>query len=411
MTKPSWLLRSLAAAVAVACLVPAAWAQDDSTAVASETHAQLEAMNEQLQTIQADVLALKKFKFSGYVQARYEITEDSADSVRVEANGTITPANKERFYIRRARLKLTYEASPIAQGVIYFDGGADRIARLLEAYVVLMDPWTVEHVHSLTMGQMNVPFGYELERSSSARELPERSRAENTLFPGERDRGLKIVSMWTPQVETVLGVYNGGGVNHPFFSATDPSRAKDLVGRVRVMQGMIDGAVSASVGTENVPLAGPDKELDKTRYGADAQLYFAVPGLGGASLMAEGYIGQNLNSDSLAALTTRVSGAPIQPVAGANLDHLSTDFVGGYLMFVQNFGDRAQVAVRWDMYDPNTDLDHDQFTRWNAGFNWFWDGHTRLTVSYEAPETDRARAGSYYDPKDNFWTFQAQLRF
>jgi hypothetical protein len=271
---------------------------------------------------------------------------------------------------------------------------------------MLLDPWTVEHVHSLTIGQMNVPFGYELERSSSVRELPERSRAENVLFPGERDRGMKAVSMWTPQLETVLAVFNGGGVNHPFFSATDPSRAKDFMGRVRYAQGVIDGAVSAYVGKETVPLAGRDQELDKTRYGADAQLYFSVPGMGGASITGEGYIGQNLNSDSLRALVSNNL-----PVAGANLSHLATDFIGGYVMYVQNIGEQAQVAIRWDLYDPNTDLDHDQFTRWNAGVNWFWDGHTRLTLAYEAPETDRARAGSYYDPEDNFWTFQAQLKF
>jgi phosphate-selective porin len=405
MPKPSWLQCSLAVVVAAACLVPAVRAQD-TTAVSSETAAQIEAMNEQLQTIQSDVLALKKFKFSGYVQARYEITEDSADTVRVESGGTITPANKERFYIRRARLKLTYDAGPLSQAVVYFDAGQDRVTRLLEAYVQLLDPWTVEHVHSLTIGQMNVPFGYELERSSSVRELPERSRAENVLFPGERDRGMKAVSMWTPQLETVLAVFNGGGVNHPFFSATDPSRAKDFMGRVRYAQGTIDGAVSAYVGKETVPLAGRDQELDKTRYGADAQLYFSVPGMGGASITGEGYIGQNLNSDSLRALVSNNL-----PVAGANLSHLATDFVGGYVMYVQNIGERAQVAIRWDMYDPNTDLDHDQFTRWNAGVNWFWDGHTRLTLAYEAPETERARAGSYYDPEDNFWTFQAQLKF
>ena len=56
---------------------------------------------------------------------------------------------------------------------------------------------------------MNIPFGYEIERSSSVRELPERSRAENVLFSGERDRGLKIVSQWTPQIETVIGGWNG----------------------------------------------------------------------------------------------------------------------------------------------------------------------------------------------------------
>jgi hypothetical protein len=229
---------------------------------------------------------------------------------------------------------------------------------------------------------------------------------EIVLFPGERDRGFKLVSAWRPDLETVIGLFNGGGVNHPFFSATDPTRTKDVVGRVRWMQGVFDVAVSGYSGKEVVPLIGRDQELDKTRLGADTEIYFTLPRAGGGSFTAEGYVGQDINADSLRALV-----ASNLPVAGANLSNLSTDFRGGYLMYVQNFGDRAQLAARYDFYDPNLDKAHDQFERWSAGLNYFWDGNTRLTVSYDAPKTERARAGTYYDPDDNLWTFQFQLKF
>jgi len=362
--------------------------------------------SEQLEALQKDVALLKRFKFSGYIQGRYEITEDSADTVRVDTGGNITPANRERFYIRRARLKLTYTASPLSHGVVYFDGGQDRVARLLEAYVTIRDPWTDKHLHALTVGQMNVPFGYEVERSSGSRELPERSRAENVLFPGERDRGLKIVSSWTPRIETVVGLLNGGGINDPRFPSSDPTRAKDLVGRIRWSQKEFDAAVSGYDGKETTPLIGPDHESDKTRIGADAQIRYGVPSLGKGTVLAEGYWGKDLNADSLKALVSSNL-----PVAGADLSHLSTDFQGGYVMVLQHVNRQTQIALRWDWFDPNTDLDHDQYTRLSAGINYFYDDQTRITVSYDAPDTDKPKGGGFADPEDNVWTFQLQYKF
>ena len=182
-------------------------------------------MNEQIQVLTSDTDKLKKFKFSGYVQARAEFSESSSDSVRVSgATGTIASANATRLYIRRARLKLTYDSSPLSQMVLQIDGGQDRTVRLLDGYITLLDPWTPLHDHQLTAGQFNVPFGYEIERSSSTRELPERSRAENVLFSGERDRGVKLESQWTPQLKTSLSVLNGTGINSADFPATDPTR-------------------------------------------------------------------------------------------------------------------------------------------------------------------------------------------
>lgn len=388
---------------------------DTALVTREELRGLLEGLNEQLQTLQADTDKLKKFKFSGYLQARTEFSETSNDSVKVSGSpATITPANQTRFYIRRARLKMTYDSSPLSQAVIYFDGGADRTIRLLEAYVTLLDPWTPGHVHQLTMGQFNVPFGWEIERSSSVRELPERSRAENVLFSGERDRGVKLESQWTQSLKTTFSVLNGGGVNSADFANTDPTRGKDLTGRVRWSRGSLDAAVSGYWGRQVTPHTGPDVITEKTRAGADAQAFWLLTGMGGGSVRGEVYAGHELNPSAVTALTT----SPAAPtggrrlIGGANPNALATDMLGWYVMAVQNVGERWQAVVRYDTYDPNVDADHDQYERLGLGLNGFYDGFTRLSVSYDAITTDVANgAGGFRDPHDNLWTIQLQHKF
>jgi hypothetical protein len=398
-----------------------AWAQSEPSgqATVADTgrfeaiEGKLEGMTEQLQTLQADTDKLKKFKFSGYVQARWETAENSSDSVRAAGGATpaYTPANVNRFYIRRGRLKLTYDAAPLSQAVVYIDGGQDRTIRLLEAYVMLLDPWTADHRHQLWIGQMNVPFGYEIERSSSTRELPERSRAENVLFPGERDRGIKLVTPWTPRLETVIALMNGAGVNSVEFPTTDPTAAKDVLARARWSQGVFDVALSYYDGLTTVPLTGPDVQSEKTRLGADAQLYYELATLGGGSLKGELYRGKNVNPVNVRALTdTTAAGIFLTP--GADPDGFVTDFLGGYVMWVQNLGDQFQLAARAESFDPDEDVEHDQFERLSLGLNWFYDGFSRVTVSYDIPKTDRSIGGGQYeDPKDNLWTVQFQHKF
>ncbi|MBI5170300.1 MAG: hypothetical protein HZA61_12500 [Candidatus Eisenbacteria bacterium] len=411
-----------AAALCLSTLAAPARAQDDATPAAADTavvtHEQLlrvlEGYTEQIQSLTNDLDKLKKIKFSGYVQARLEHGEANADTVKVSGSPyTATTANLNRFFIRRARLKLTYDTGALSQAVVYFDGGSDRTVRLLEAYVTLLDPWTAMHDHQLTIGQQNVPFGYEIERSSGTRELPERSRAENVLFSGERDRGVKLVSQWTPQLQTTVGLFNGGGVNHPDFPNSDPTLGKDFVGRARWSQGTFDVAGSYYFGRNLVPLTGADVVTEKSRAGLDAQAYWTLPTLGGGTLRGEWYLAHEANPDSAKALIVAPTTAnPVRLLkTGANAAHLATDAAGGYLMWVQNVGDRTQGVVRWDAWDPNVDADHDQYSRWSVGANWFWDGFTRLTIAYDAIRTETKAGTRWTDPQDNLWTLQVQHKF
>ncbi len=416
-------LLSLALIATLASLVPAGAAAGatDSTAASelitrSEVRAMLDSLAERVRDRRTDAAPRPSYGLSGYVQARFEWGEASSDTVRVSGSPpTASVANVSRFYVRRGRVKLTADPSPRTRVVLSVDGSQDRMVRLLDAYVTIKEGWTGRQAHQLTVGQFDVPFGFEIERSSSRRELPERSRAENVLFSGERDRGIKLEGQWTPRLRTVVALLNGGGVQDPDFPTTDPTRAKDVLGRARWSVGGLDVAASYAIGRDVIPLTGPDVWTDRKRLGADAQASYSLPGLGKGQWMLEFYSGVETNPDSVRGLVETVDISPGQQArrlrAGADPTHLATRFRGGYAMCVQRLSERTEGVVRHDRYDPDLAAGHDQFSRWSFGLNLVCDSHTRLTIAYDAVRTEKPSGGSFRDPADNLWTFQVQSRF
>ncbi len=233
------------------------------------------------------------------------------------------------------------------------------------------------------------------------------------LFSGERDRGVKLVDQWTERFQTTVALLNGGGINHADFPNTDPTKAKDFLARARWSQGWFDAAASYYFGHNATPLTGPDISTEKKRAGFDAQVFYQAPRLGGGTLRGEWYGAHEVNPDSVKALVVAPTAAnPVRLLApGADPGHLATDAMGWYVMWVQNAGDRAQGVVRYDAWDPNTGAAHDQFARWSLGLNYFWDGFTRITLSYDAIRTETKSGAGFVDPKDNLWTLQVQHKW
>lgn len=394
--------------IAATCGVATAQAAGEGDAT---LEARLDSLSAEVRAMRAEKPAASPLKITGFMQARWETAENSADTIKV-SGGEASTANRNRFAIRRARLKATYEEPGRARGVVYVNAGDDREVELLEAHATLFDPWTPDHRHALIVGQQNVPFGFDLEHSASSQELLERSQAERTLFPGERDRGVVLDSRWTPQVTTTVGVFNGTTIGEDSrFVAADPNGNKAVVGRVRVKQGPFAAAVSAYGARAATPLTGEDVVTDKTRYGADAQAKYTIAGIGGGELRGEVFFGKQVNPDSVKALTTSSNGS-VLPSAGADLDHFATDFAGGYVMWIQSFAQHYAFAARYDLYDPNTDADHDQFARLSLAVHGFYGRHVRASVAYEIPDTERrTTSGAFEDPHDNRWTVQFQHKF
>lgn len=318
-------------------------------AFAQEVTARQEAQPEAPPEMKKVLDALSKLKISGYLQGQY-VNDD---------------ASRDQFSVRRARLKFTYQATPTARFVLQPDIASSGVT-LKDGYVELIEPWTTWK-HTLTAGQFNWPFGFEIGYSSSAREMPERSRVIRTLFPGERDRGVMLSGRGLQErFKYRVAVVNGNGTT----GNADTNDRKDVVGRVGYSFGALDVGASVYRGSDLVS----GRELDKQRQGLDFQ--WATP-LAGLGVRGEYITGKQ---------------------TGADVD-------GWYFYAIQNIGTRHQLVARIDEYDPNTDVDDNATLTIGGSYVFHWDKHSKVMLAYERPKLE----GN--DPDDNVFTVRYQYAF
>jgi hypothetical protein len=377
-------------------------AQDSLTEKVNQMGDEFEGVKERLSVAESDILNLKKFKVSGYVQARYEYHDDA---ITVPVKGTAGESQSKllnRFFVRRGRLKVTYQANPNSLGVVYFDGSQSGVS-LKEAYVMLTEPHTELN---FTLGQFNWLFGYEVSFSSSKREFPERARWSRILFPGERDRGLKVERTFMLDQQYPLslqaGIYNGNGTEDRLFGVLDPNKDKDFVARAACSFGMVDLGLSGYWGKQFnpsdsvIPKQYPS-ETDKTRLGADGQFFYELPRLGGGVLKVEGVVGEE----------------PKNPTKGFLTADTTRDVMGFDVVWAQNLREKFQFISRLDYFDPDRDVDDDQTTTYGVGLVYFWDGNSKVKLVYEIPKAGKNSRtgvvtvdGDKEDEKDNILTLE-----
>src|SRR5262245_33971906 len=174
---------------------------------------QLQALEESFLEVKNDAAILKRLKFSGYVQGRYQY----ADASRQGADSQGRPLVTDGFTIRRGRLKAQYLGT-VAGFMLQVDA-TPRGVTLKDAEAQLTEPWTGQQL-MLVIGQTKWPFGYEIVQSSGDREFPERTRVVRAFGPGERDRGAKVLGKMGP-VRVALGVFDGNGTENTGFIGVD----------------------------------------------------------------------------------------------------------------------------------------------------------------------------------------------
>jgi len=402
------------------------WAQtpEDSLRIQmQELKDRLDGISENMATLSSDVSILKWVKISGYLQARYEYNDSSKNGIAGGYDVSKT-LNANNFYIRRGRIKFSVQPGTSSKYVIYFDASKNTVS-LKEAYVELYK--TVQaHNFTLTFGQFNWPFGYEIEYSSSKRDFPERSLAENNLFKGERDRGANLTWALPQYVQLNLGVFQGYGIDNSTFTWADPTKAKDVIARAKAKLGMVDFGVSGYWGKTYIPgsaavsgsttwydadkdsvmdkneikttspkAAVPVVEKDKIRYGADAQVYLDILPIGGTGIRGEFYQAKDYNKSAK--------------------DSLANER-GWYLWLSQNIYTKFGAAARYDYWDPNTDSNfkNDATGTLSLAFHYFWDSYVRITAAFDIPHRlkDNSVFSKYSgDVKDNRFTLQFQFMF
>jgi Phosphate-selective porin O and P len=350
-----------------------------------EVSGKVDSLTEAFTEMKNVVDALNRMKLSGYIQAQYVNDETSVNAL----SGPAATRNRDQFSIRRGRIKFTYQFLPTSRFVIQPDITTSGVV-LKDGYVEFTEPWTLWH-HTVTAGQFNWPFGFEIGYSSSDREMPERSRVVRTLFPGERDRGVQLSGLGlADRFSYKVALVNGTGTSQSF----DFNKRKDFVGRVGGAFGPVDLGASIYRGSELVSVAtnAAGREFDKERHGIDVQWVTPVPGLG---VRGEYIRGKQ----------------PPNPGAAA-ASALAADVDGYYLYAIQNLGTRNQFVLRYDAYDPDTDnrlpnvAANAKVTTLGGSYIFHWDANSKVMLSYEKPKTE-----GFADPDDNLFTLRYQYKF
>ena len=341
-----------------------------------EVAGKVESLGEAFTEVKNVVDALNRLKITGYIQAQYLHDERSVN----ETTSASATRNLDQFSIRRGRVKFTYQFAPTSRFVIQPDVTTSGVV-LKDGYIEFTEPWT-SWKHTLTAGQFNWPFGFEIMYSSSMREVPERSRVVRTLFPGERDRGVMLSGVGLGErFNYRVAIVNGTGTAQSF----DFNKRKDIVGRVGYNFGPVDVGGSIYRGEDLVSTASNSRGVtfDKERMGVDFQWVTPVPGLG---IRGEYIKGKQA------------------PAAGTSRT-VSQDVDGWYFYAIQNVGTKHQFVVRADEYDPDTDAGNNAVRTINPAYIFHWDANSKVMLSYEFIKNQVT------DPDDNVFTLRYQYSF
>ncbi|MEI7812553.1 MAG: porin [Ignavibacteria bacterium] len=395
----------------------------------------VEGLNESYLETKAVVDAIKKIKISGYIQAQYQSAE--VDGAKSFAGGDFPVTLHNRFAVRRGRVKFNYD-NDLTQYVLQFDV-TEKGMGIKDAYVSVKEPWL--KTFGFTAGVFDRPFGFEISYSSSNRETPERTRMYQTLFPGERDLGAKIEIFPTSGPLSLFNFKGGFFAGNGTTPETD--NAKDFIGRLgfsfpfEASNLAIDGGISGYFGSvlvdavkktytlnsSSVPVGDSlSKYIDRNYLGADVQLYYDLPVLGGFSLRGEYISGKNPGTSTSNAVYKQTNG-----------DVYLRNFSGYYINYVQNIGSSLQLVVKYDVFDPNSDVKGDdigvsgsklsvadlKYNTLGAGFVYYWDGNVKFTFYYDTVSNEKVNANAVAttlapyksDLKDNVFTLRMQYKF
>lgn len=390
---------------------------------------------------------LDKIRISGYIQPQFQVAQSKG--AKGYAGGDFPDKSDNRFMLRRGRIKFEYvhfaeKTGPSVQFVFQFDG--------TERGVFIRDFWgrlfeNKYQLFSFTAGMFARPISYELNVSSSDRESPERGRMSQILMKTERDLGA-MISLEARKRNHPLryfkldaGLFNGQGL----AAVGDYDSHKDFITRASLKpvplskQITLGAAVSYLNGGflqntkyiyHTVNIAGVksysiDSSLDnqgkiapRIYYGADAQLKIKTAA-GFIELRAEYLQGKQTathnSSETPAALLTGADGYYIRK------------FNGAYFYLLGNiFNPKHQLLVKYDWYDPNTEVSKDDIgkigTGLNAadikyatlgfGYNYYMNPNVKLLLWYEIIKNEKTQLTGYTsDLKDNVFTCRLQFRF
>lgn len=387
-------------------------------------------------------------RLSGYIQPQFQVAQTKG--AKGFAGGDFAPNSNSRFMLRRARVRFDYinfpktGNDPSLQFVFQFDA--------TERGVNVRDVWgrIFENKYKLfafTTGLFARPFSYELNLSSGDRESPERGRMSQILMKTERDMGAMVTfdarkkNTKLKFLKIDLGIFNGPGLS----SLTDYDSHKDIIGRVTIKPQSLGKKITLGVAasilygglSQNTKYIYATKTNDGAKtfivdsavinvgntaprkyYGVDGQLKIKNK-VGYTELRAEFITGKQTGS----ATSSETPGVSFTGTEG----YYIRKFSGAYFYFLQNLGStHHQIAIKYDWYDPNTDVKGEaigkagsninvaniKYTTLGFGYIYYMTDNAKLVLWYDKITNEKTNLPGYTsDLKDNIFTCRLQFRF
>ncbi|MEI6488514.1 MAG: porin [Bacteroidota bacterium] len=399
-----------------------------------------------------DISFLKKIKFSGYIQAQFQVADSMGE--KSYAGGDFPESVDKRFKVRRSEFKTMYDNGKV-QIVGNINISQDGIT-IKDAY----GKWSEQRLKmfSLTAGIFNRPFGFENTHYIGSLETPERARMIQVLLPGERDCGA-MISFQMPNASSFhplkleAGVFNGTG-----NAANDFDYYKDFIGNIHWLSTnkseKLKYALGVSYyyggvrqGTSKVYYMKADsngiktfvlnKDSTNSGYGAIAKRkYFGIDG----QISLDFIFGiTTLRAEYITGIQPGTSSSTTSPSTQPNDDTYMRKFNGACFYFIQNiFQTKHQIVVKYDWYDANMDVKGDdiglrkfaftngtlikttnsadlKYTTLGLGYIYKVDYNLKFTLYYDKVTNEKSSnlssVGYWKDLKDNVLTIRAQYKF
>jgi hypothetical protein len=355
---------------------------------------------------------LREFRIQAFIQPEWQ----RADTAGVQsfAGGNFPAAANNRFILRRGRFKLSWQHEAVTKKgdtvkvgefAFQFDASEKGFTAVKDFYGKIIDPWT--GWFGAEAGIFYRPFGYESPAPPSTFESPEFARMNQTIMPNECELGEAIV-IESPRkfmpfyLRFDATMVNGEGIGVGSQTGTYQSR-KDFIGRLTlgkvwnmggglkaglngsgsvyngyVMQttnnvyevetiGGVPGFKNMTAGTTDS--AGKFHTYYKRQYfdgHLQVNLDYKIGGIwsGTTSVRGEFIAGQQPGQ----ATSSQVPLGTGNAVPGADL--YIRHFRGAIAYFVQAFHYQvgkqlmhSELVLKFDFYDPNTQVRGDQITK------------------------------------------------
>ena len=365
-----------------------------------------------LPALEKDVSNLKKVKLTNYTQFQWSDTQEGPSS----SGGSTNRVNSDGFNLRRIRVGAVYQVDPKSSVKVAFDlasGSQRNTAELRDA----MFSHEIQPGSTARAGQYSMPLGYEIQRSSSEREFPERTLYNRTLFAGERNRGFSASHSVGAGTTVGAGIWNSLTISDPQLtvansfrnlSGTDLGATAGLRHKGDDFEVGLTGFLAHRPRYQYTDFVSPLSNSTVTKFTPDGERAFLYldwlyNGLGPKiALRGEVMTGRDrlpnvgTKSQTVLGSTASVSNFPSSTSF--------TSMFGGHIQASYKLGWRNQIHLRYERFDPDTGSSGNATDGYGLAFSHFLNAGAKLTLAHEIFREEG------FDQRNNVTTIRIQYK-